>query len=435
MKKLLSLTLALAMCFSLTLSACAVETEEAAAPNSIESTVDTSVSSGNEAVNSVDTFANSAGDTEIKESFGTITLSNPILYTISTSDLGKIDIGSAELTIEDQPYDESSFGRPSSEYISGWWSDISAVYAVPEGTTATFPSGIVTATVFELDLTVENGACRADDMKVFLFPGYDTLPLNGNGFILTIKLDYTEVPENIRVTPGGSGGSGSAIGDSDAGTIAFYVPEDASAGNPFGSSAPAAPSTPQTPATTATPTTPATTGSSTFTDVAANAYYAESVKWAVEKGITSGTTATTFSPNNTCTTAQILTFLWRAKGSPEPTSTANPFTDVKESAYYYKAALWAKENNVLPLPFNPALKGDSPCTRAMAMLYIWRADGFLAAEKSSSFTDVAATTIYAPAIDWAVEKGITSGTTDTTFSPDNTCTRAQIVTFLYRAFK
>lgn len=170
-----------------------------------------------------------------------------------------------------------------------------------------------------------------------------------------------------------------------------------------------------------------------FNDVLETDYFAASVLWAVENSVTSGTTATTFSPDDTCTTAQILTFLWRANGAPEPTSKTNTFTDIKESDYFYKAALWAKENNIISKD-STVFNGNTLCTRSMAVLYIWRAAGFPAAEKTSSFTDVAATTLYAPAVDWAVEVGVTSGTSATTFSPDTTCTRAQIVTFLYRAF-
>lgn len=170
-----------------------------------------------------------------------------------------------------------------------------------------------------------------------------------------------------------------------------------------------------------------------FKDVKSTDYFADAVAWAVSQKITAGTSADTFSPNSTCTTAQILTFLWRAKGSPEPTSKTNTFTDIKESDYFYKAALWAKENNIISKD-STVFNGNTPCTRSMAVLYIWRSAGFPAAEKTSSFTDVAATTLYAPAVDWAVEAGVTSGTSATTFSPDTTCTRAQIVTFLYRAF-
>lgn len=174
---------------------------------------------------------------------------------------------------------------------------------------------------------------------------------------------------------------------------------------------------------TASPASP----SAAFTDVADNAYYAAPVAWAVEKGITTGTTATTFSPNNTCTTAQILTFLWRAKGQIEPTI-ANPFTDVAESAYYYKAALWAYENGMVS---GTAFGGGTPCTRSATVTYLWKLAGSPEAAPSA-FTDVAGGAEYAPAVAWAVEKGVTGGTTATTFSPDNTCTRGQIVTFLYR---
>ena len=165
----------------------------------------------------------------------------------------------------------------------------------------------------------------------------------------------------------------------------------------------------------------------TFTDVAEGAWYAESVQWAVEKGITSGTTATTFSPNSTCTTAHILTFLWRANGSPAPTA-ANPFTDVADDAYYADAAVWAYEKGLVS---GTTFAGNAPCTRSATVTYLWKL-----AEKpavgSADFTDVDADAEYAQAVAWAVQQGITTGTSDTTFSPDATCTRGQIVTFLYR---
>lgn len=164
-----------------------------------------------------------------------------------------------------------------------------------------------------------------------------------------------------------------------------------------------------------------------FTDVSANAYYADAVLWAVENGITSGTSATTFSPNNTCTTAQILTFLWRANGSPV-VSGDNPFSDVSTGAYYYQAALWAREKGLI---FGSAFNGDTPCTRAATVTYLWKLAGQPSAG-ASGFTDVPSSASYAQAVAWAVREGITSGTSASTFSPDNTCTRAQIVTFLYR---
>lgn len=164
-----------------------------------------------------------------------------------------------------------------------------------------------------------------------------------------------------------------------------------------------------------------------FTDVSANAYYADAVLWAVENGITSGTSATTFSPNNTCTTAQILAFLWRANGSPV-VSGDNPFSDVSTGAYYYQAALWAREKGLI---FGSAFNGDTPCTRAATVTYLWKLAG-QPSTGASGFTDVPSSASYAQAVAWAVREGITSGTSASTFSPDNTCTRAQIVTFLYR---
>ena len=169
---------------------------------------------------------------------------------------------------------------------------------------------------------------------------------------------------------------------------------------------------------------------SVFTDVASTSPYAEAVQWAVEKKITAGTTATTFAPGATCTNAQILTSLWRAKGQPEPTI-ANPFTDVSESNYYYKAALWAHEKGLVS---GTEFGAATACTRGQTVTYLWTLAGKPAA-KAATFTDVASDAAYAQAVAWAVEKGITTGTTATTFAPDNTCTRGQIVTFLYRDMK
>lgn len=164
-----------------------------------------------------------------------------------------------------------------------------------------------------------------------------------------------------------------------------------------------------------------------FTDVKADAYYADAVAWAVDREITTGTSATTFSPNNTCTTAQILTFLWRANGSPA-VSGSNPFSDVSAGAYYYQAALWAREKGLVS---GSAFRGDTPCTRAATVTYLWKLAGQPSAG-ASSFTDVPASAGYAQAVAWAVNEGITSGTGDQKFSPDAICTRGQIMTFIYR---
>lgn len=172
-----------------------------------------------------------------------------------------------------------------------------------------------------------------------------------------------------------------------------------------------------------------TTVPARFSDVADNAYYAEPVRWAVENGITSGTSSTTFSPNQTCTVAQILSFLYRANGSPRVTG-SNPFTDVRTSDYYYEAALWAHQKGMVS---GSALRPFAPCTRASTMEFMWKAAGSPAVSGNRRFDDVSANASYARAVAWATEQRITSGTSSTTFSPDNICTRGQIVSFLYRA--
>ncbi len=171
------------------------------------------------------------------------------------------------------------------------------------------------------------------------------------------------------------------------------------------------------------------TPSTPFIDIPVDAYYADAVEWAVENGITNGMSRIAFTPNSTCTTAQILTFLHRAKGSPAPTQ-GNPYADVKSSDYFYNAALWARENG---LTGDGSFNGGTPCTRAAVVTYLWKLAGKPSAG-SADFSDVPASADYAQAVAWAVAQGITNGTGDTTFSPDATCTRGQIVTFLYRAY-
>lgn len=166
-----------------------------------------------------------------------------------------------------------------------------------------------------------------------------------------------------------------------------------------------------------------------FTDVEAGVYYEDAVKWAVEKNVTTGTTATTFSPDVTCTRAQILTFMWRAAGSPEPTI-ANPFADVKDTDYYCKPALWAYEKGMVT---GTEFEADTPCTRASTVTYMWQNAGAPKTNVSDKFSDVSALSDCAEAVAWATENGVTSGTSGTTFSPGLICSRAQIVTFLLRA--
>lgn len=172
-----------------------------------------------------------------------------------------------------------------------------------------------------------------------------------------------------------------------------------------------------------------------FTDVADKAYYRDAVEWAVESGITKGTTATTFSPNATCTRAQAVTFLWRTAGSPEPETRAMPFTDVPVGSYYYDAVLWAVENGITKGTSDTTFSPNMTCSRAQIVAFLWRSEKSPAAGTANPFADVKSDAYYADAVLWAVKENITKGTTSTTFSPDADCTRAQIVTFLWRCKK
>ena len=172
---------------------------------------------------------------------------------------------------------------------------------------------------------------------------------------------------------------------------------------------------------------------SPFADVATNAYYYDAVKWAVEKGVTNGVSETLFGPDQACTRAQIVTFLWRAAGSPEPKS-GSSFADVAADAYYAKAVAWAVENEITKGTSETTFHPDETCTRAQGVTFLYRALGKLAAAQAG-FTDVAADSYYADAVNWAAENGVTKGISETLFGPDGSCTRAQIVTFLYRAYQ
>lgn len=169
-----------------------------------------------------------------------------------------------------------------------------------------------------------------------------------------------------------------------------------------------------------------------FSDVSTKAYYSNAVQWALMNDITSGTSATTFGPNLSCTRAQMVTFLWRAAGEPMPQSTNNPFRDVSPDAYYYNAVLWAVEQNITSGTSATAFSPNASCTRSQAVTFLYRCADTPTIYPISSFSDVPNNAYYADAIKWAVANGITSGTSATTFSPSGDCTRAQIVTFLYR---
>ncbi|MBR4661527.1 MAG: S-layer homology domain-containing protein [Clostridia bacterium] len=169
-----------------------------------------------------------------------------------------------------------------------------------------------------------------------------------------------------------------------------------------------------------------------FDDVPAGEYYAAPVNWAVAKGITTGTSSTTFSPEDPCTRGQVVTFLWRAAGSPKPASSTNPFTDVKAGEYYYDAVLWAVEKGVTTGTSKTTFSPEDPCTRGQIVTFICRYAGGSDPGATNPFGDVKADDYFYVPVMWAVANKITTGTTPTTFGPEETCTRAQVVTFLYR---
>lgn len=172
-----------------------------------------------------------------------------------------------------------------------------------------------------------------------------------------------------------------------------------------------------------------------FTDVPAGAYYEEAVGWAVKEGITKGTSDSTFTPDGVCTRAQAVTFLWRAAGSPAAKAGSLPFADVKAGSYYDDAVRWAVENGVTVGTSATTFSPNATCSRAQIVTFLWRAQKSPAAGSANPFDDVAGSAYYADAVQWAVQKDITKGTGATAFSPDANCIRAQIVTFLYRSMK
>ena len=170
-----------------------------------------------------------------------------------------------------------------------------------------------------------------------------------------------------------------------------------------------------------------------FADVSTSAYYYDAVKWAVENGVTDGLSDTMFGPYESCTRAQIVTFLWRAAGSPEP-KTVSSFSDVPANAYYAKAVAWAVENGITKGMTETMFAPNETCTRGQSVTFLYRAlKG--TASGSANFTDIPANAFYADAVNWAVANNVTNGTSNTTFSPNADCTRAEIVTFLYRAYQ
>jgi len=185
-------------------------------------------------------------------------------------------------------------------------------------------------------------------------------------------------------------------------------------------------STPSTPDEGETP------AANPFTDVSTSAYYYDAVQWLIAQGITEGKTETTFEPNSGCTRAQMVTFLWRAAGCPEPTATTSNFTDVSADAYYSKAVLWAVEKGITLGSTATTFDPNATCTRGQMAAFLYRHAGSPAVSKSHSFDDVDPEKYYNACVAWLIGEEITNGTTATTYSPDNICTRGQMAAFLYR---
>lgn len=175
--------------------------------------------------------------------------------------------------------------------------------------------------------------------------------------------------------------------------------------------------------------------STSFEDVKSDAFYADAVEWAVDSNITSGISETKFGPNNPCTRGQIVTFLWRAAGSPQPKTVSCRFVDIKPGDYFYKAVLWAVENKITSGTDETHFSPNTHCTRAQAITFIWRSEGKPEAERKAPFSDVSPKSYYANAVNWGVEYGVTSGVGNNKFGSNDACTRGQIVTFIYRGTK
>lgn len=289
------------------------------------------------------------GSSAVSDTEGnTYTLSNSILYTIDRTT---------------QPF--NSFEGQS---MFSDENEIDVIYAVPAGTVVTAPNGVMFPVDESWDVVWNDGT---PSLKIYGTggEGFRSYEMNDANVLWVFPCHLTAFTgDNFSM-------------EGHTGTIAFYTPdEDHAAANPFTSTAPSIPNKPAA---------PAASNKTAFTDVVAGAYYEDAVAWAVKGNITSGTSATTFSPDENCTVGQILTFLWRSKGSPEPTI-KNPYSNIKESDYYYKALLWATELDLIAGNegiFNPNL----PCDRITAVFFMWKASDPTfdpAAGEKQLFTDV-----------------------------------------------
>ena len=300
----------------------------------------------------------------------------------------------------------------------------------PETRTLSSSGGSVTFTITGANLP-DGITIKASDSITAITTGTDTeqkaaltFPANADtennqNYTVTNSLDTSKTAAVIvakKSTGGSSGGGGGGGGGGGKVT----TPEQ--------------PTTPTEPKDDNPKDTEETT-KNPFLDVPSSAYYTDAVLWAVKNGITGGTSATTFSPDMPCTRAQAVTFLWRAAGSPAPKNTEMPFADIAADAYYRDAVLWAVENGITGGTSATTFSPDVPCSRGQITAFLWRSKQSPLSAAENPFTDVDTNAYYHDAVLWAADEGITGGTSATTFSPDAPCTRAQIVTFLYRALQ
>ena len=361
------------------------------------------------------------------------TLEGTANYASATSEPAKIEILNATFSVKADDYTDTYDGKPHTVTVTADGAKIS--YSADAGNYKTYGSTAPTFTdVGEYTLTPAGGSAKnytfnyvSGTLTILRRPSNPgstiSVPSTPNGTVtvtpstatkdttVTITTKPNEGYELGDLTVKDANGNALPLTDKGDGKYTFTMPDSkVSVEVSFVKAA-----------------------SSSFADVPANAYFADAVKWAVDKGVTNGLSDTTFGPYESCTRAQIVTFLWRAAGSPEPKAMSS-FSDVPVNAYYAKAVAWAVENGITNGMTETTFAPDAICTRGQSVTFLYRAlKG--SASGSANFTDVKSDAFYADAINWAVANNVTNGTSNTTFSPNADCTRAEIVTFLYRAYQ
>ena len=331
------------------------------------------------------------------------------VYTITFDPNGGTVTQTSDVTSNDGKLSSLPVPTRSGSYtFSGWY------------TSADGGNQVTTSTVFYADTTIfahwtHSGNKNSISTPVNATGGTVTVsPKNasrGTTVTITVKPDDGYVLDSIAVTD--NNGYDIKLTDNGDGTYSFIMPSSRVS-------------------VAAVFTAVSEESENPFTDVSENDYFYNPVLWAVKNGITEGTSSTTFSPGAVCTRAQMVTFLWRAAGCPSPKTEVNPFTDISPDDYYYNAVLWAAENNITKGTTETAFGPDDTCTRAHTVTFLYRAAGIPDTDAVNDFIDVDTDDYYAAAVDWAVNYEITNGTGNNMFSPDDDCSRDQIVTFLYR---